>query len=235
MVFFVIHDNLKTTLKKAFAKEDKALNKIILNLELNNDFDPVQYGQDATLLDCDFAKTVLQMKALDSCRAVFERADCLRQLHKTLVREVTEHWYTSNVSAVSVTPAVVTASLMTALLKAQLASPLLHSLLVKYFLCVDYGLPEVRTVAKHFVSAVKGLSKVGLKDTSGVIECDSALNMKDLIMKDFFVVQKKKVLSRIERSFHKPVVAYTKQYEDYFLPEDMSDAETDEVASSSHS
>eukprot|EP00826_Nyctotherus_ovalis_P030234 TRINITY_DN2405_c0_g2_i5.p1 TRINITY_DN2405_c0_g2~~TRINITY_DN2405_c0_g2_i5.p1 ORF type:complete len:305 (+),score=71.47 TRINITY_DN2405_c0_g2_i5:652-1566(+) len=234
LVFSLIHDNLKTTLQKAFTKEEKALNKIILNLELNNDFDPVQYGQDATLLDCNFTKTVLQLKALDGCTTVFERVDHLRQTSKTLLHDITEHWYYSNVPATSVTPAIITASLMSVLLKARLANPLLHSLLLKYFVCVDYNLLEIRTVIKNFIYAVKGLSKMGLKDTSGVIECDSMLSIKDLILKDFFVARKRKVLSRIEQSFHKPVVAYTKQYEDYFLPEDMSDAETDEIASSSH-
>ena len=172
---------------------------------------------------------------MDEYKTVFERVECLRQVNKILIKEITDHWYLYNIPAISITNNIIIASLMTALLKTQLKNPLLNMLLLKYFLCVDYNLPEVDTIIKNFLKAVKGLSKTALKDTSRVIECDHMLTMKDLIVNDFFITQRKKVLSRAEKSFHKPVIAYTKQYANYFLPEDvLSDAETDEVFTNSH-
>ncbi len=83
----------------------------------------------------------------------------------------------------------------------------------------------------NYITVVRQVSEMSLQGKGdGLIESTQGVNMRELIVADFFTQKRKKALAHIARSEHKPsVVAYTKQYEDYFGSEkNESDAETDE-------
>jgi len=222
MIIQKIYDNLA----KSFEKEENELLKILLNLKLKNEFNPKEYGQHDSLIKCKFPKSVNALQNLQNLTTIFERAEQIRKVHLEIISDIKFYCEINKIKPIEICADVLISALMTILIESGMKNLIVEMLLLQYFLYVDYNITETSLMISNFIAAVKKLSQVSINYNSGIIEMAMGINIRDIILPNFFKYKKQEILAKKSSYYKKKAegLNYVKQYQDYFT----SDAETDE-------
>lgn len=147
IVFSLLNKSISRNLEKSYEKEEGQLRKKMEAVKEADAFKPCEYGQDPDLASCPLTRSSEVLQALNKVVAPFEVVEVLQKAQRQIANELEEYSF-SLAKNIPVTNAVATASLMTALLNAQIFQTIKLTIYMEYFSYVDYNEGEVSILIK---------------------------------------------------------------------------------------
>lgn len=228
LVFDVVFEKIYETLCYSLQKEEDSLGKILVNLKLKNEFNPINFGQAQELSNCSFKKSSDFLEEINNKRTPFEKVDVLKQVNMLILKDIKSHLLSLNL-AMELNERIMYASFMTTFLGSKMEHPLVQMKLMEYFLYVEYNAGETGLLIKTFIMTINDFQKITLNQESGIIEGPKEINLKDFTVTNFFEKKKKKALQKDESKLSKTALTYVKQYDDHFGQENFNECASEKL------